>query len=290
MHPLIAPEHLAPHLADPDWVVADCRHTLTDPAYGRNAYGAAHVRGAVFADLDHDLCGPIGAGTGRHPLPDWEVFCAWLGRQGVRPESTVVAYDDGNGAFAARLWWMMRCLGHERVAVLDGGFARWVREGRPTDVEPPTRTPTTYRAQPDVAQLVPLEALQAHLHDPALLLVDARAADRYRGETEPIDPRAGHIPGAINLPYAENVNGDGTFLPPERLRQRLLAAYGGSAPERTVHYCGSGVTACHNLLAQAVAGLPPGRLYAGSWSQWCADPERPAELGEATPRRAPAAG
>lgn len=284
MHPLIDPQELAAHLADPDWVAVDCRHTLADPAYGRAAYGKGHIPGAVFADLDHDLCGPIGPGTGRHPLPDWDTFCAWLGRQGVSPQRTVVAYDDSHGAFASRLWWMLRCLGHARVAVLDGGFARWEREGRPTDAAVPAPQPDTYRARPDAAQLVPLEALLGHLDDPALLLVDARAGERYRGETEPIDPRAGHIPGAINVPYADNVNGDGTFLPPARLRERLLAAYGGVAPERTVHYCGSGVTACHNLLAQAVAGLPPGRLYAGSWSQWCADPQRPAELGEA-PRR-----
>lgn len=281
MQPLIDPQALEPHMADADWVVADCRHLLTDPAYGRTAYGEGHIPGAVFADLDHDLCGAIGPGTGRHPLPEWGTFCDWLGRQGVHPGSTVVAYDDSHGAFASRLWWMLRCLGHERVAVLDGGFARWLREGRSTDAAPPTHRPATYRAQPDTAQLVPLNILQESLDDPAMLLVDARTGERYRGESEPIDPRAGHIPGAINVPYAENVNGDGTFLPPERLRERLLASYGGVAPERTVHYCGSGVTACHNLLAQAIAGLPPGRLYAGSWSQWCADPARPAELGQA---------
>lgn len=290
MQPLITPQALAAHLDDPQWIVFDSRHQLTDPAYGRAAYAAGHVPGARFADLDHDLCGPIGPGTGRHPLPDWGVFCDWLGQQGVRPDHRVVVYDDSHGAYAARLWWMLRALGHAEVAVLDGGFARWTREGLPTDTAVPEPTPARYEAQPQAAWLAPLEEVQRRLGDPALLLVDARAAERYRGETEPIDPRAGHIPGAINLPFADNVNGDGVFLPPERLRAKLLRAYGSHPPAETVHYCGSGVSACHNLLAHAAAGLPLGRLYAGSWSQWCADAARPAELGEAPRAAAPPGG
>jgi thiosulfate/3-mercaptopyruvate sulfurtransferase len=289
MHPLIAPQALAPHLADPAWAVFDCRHALTDAAYGRAAYAAGHVPGARFAAMDADLCGPIGAGTGRHPLPAWDAFCDWLGARGVSAQSTVVAYDDSHGAHAARLWWMLRALGHERVAVLDGGFARWTREGLPTDAAPPAPRPARYAAQPAGALLAGLEELRRSLGAAPLLLVDARAAERYRGDSEPMDPRAGHIPGAVNLPYAGNLAADGTFLPPQALRRRLLGAYGAVPPQQAIHYCGSGVTACHNLLAQAAAGLPMGRLYAGSWSQWCADPARPAELGEAPPRTATAA-
>jgi thiosulfate/3-mercaptopyruvate sulfurtransferase len=284
MHPLVAPQELAARLDDGGWVVFDCRHALADPAYGRAAFATGHIPGARFADVDHDLSSAKGPGTGRHPLPPWERFCAWLGQQGVAPDSTVVAYDDSHGAYAARLWWMLRALGHARVAVLDGGWARWQREGHPAQVEAPRAVPASYRATPDPALIVELDALQHGLGQPGLLLVDARAAERYRGESEPIDPRPGHIPGAVNLPYPGNVDGDGRFLPPAQLRRRLLDAYGAVPPERTVHYCGSGVSACHNLLAQAVAGLPPGRLYPGSWSQWCADPQRPAELGAGPPR------
>jgi thiosulfate/3-mercaptopyruvate sulfurtransferase len=290
MHPLITPKELAPHLTDLDWVVVDCRHALTDPAYGRAAYAKGHVPTAVFADLEHDLCGSLGPETGRHPLPHWDAFCAWLGAQGVQRGSVVVAYDDSHGAHAARLWWMLRALEHEQVAVLDGGIARWKREGRPLETAVFTPRPASYRAKPDAGLTISLRELQRRLDDPELLLVDARAEERYRGESEPIDPRAGHIPGAVNLPYAGNVDAQGVFLPPEQLRKRLLRAFGGVAPERTVHYCGPGVTACHNLLAQAAAELPLGRLYAGSWSQWCADPQRPAELGQAPRRSGRAAG
>ena len=281
MRPLITPKQLAPHLGRPGWLVLDCRHALADRDLGRRVYAEGHVPGSVFADMDHDLCGPLAPGSGRHPLPAWPDFCAWLGRQGARRSTRIVAYDQAGGAFAARLWWMLLALGHAHAAVLNGGFARWEREGYPTETAVPAPLPLLYRAEPDPRMVMALDELQAHLASPALLLVDARAGERYRGETEPIDPRPGHIPGAINLPYQDNLDGEGVFLSPARLRKRLLAAYGGTPPERTVHYCGSGVTACHNLLAHAVAGLPVGRLYAGSWSQWCADPARPAGLGPA---------
>ncbi len=285
---LITPEALAAHLDDPQWVVFDCRHAPAgtprgeaERYHGRASYAAGHIPRARFADMEAELAGPVEPGTGRHPLPDWDAFCEWLGRQGVANTAQVVVYDDSSGAWAARLWWMLRVLGHEPVAVLDGGFARWQREGRPTDTAGPAPAPARFVARPDPALLASLEEVAASLGSAGMLLVDARAAERYRGESEPMDPRAGHIPGAINLPFQGNVDAEGVFLPPERLRERLLQAYGGRAPERTVHYCGSGVTACHNLLAQAAAGLPPGRLYAGSWSQWCADPARPAATGAA---------
>jgi len=279
MRPLITPKQLAPRLAKPGWLAVDCRHALTDHDYGRRVYAAGHLPGAIYADLDHDLCGSIASGTGRHPLPDWDAFCAWLGRQGIRRSTRVVAYDDVGGAFAARLWWMLLALGHAHVAVLNGGYARWEREGHPIETTVPAPLPVRYRAQPRDAEVMPLHELEARLEAPGLLLVDARAGERYRGEHEPIDPRPGHIPGAINLPFQGNLDRQGRFLSPVRLRKRLLGAYGAVPPEGTVHYCGSGVTACHNLLAHAVARLPLGRLFAGSWSQWCADSTRPAELG-----------
>ncbi|MBI4083197.1 MAG: sulfurtransferase [Candidatus Lambdaproteobacteria bacterium] len=281
---LIAPEALQPHLADPGWVVFDCRHALTDPGHGERVYAASHLPGARFAHMERDLAGPAGRGTGRHPLPDWGAFARWLDRQGVGPRSQAVAYDDSSGAAAARLWWMLRALGHDgvghgAVAVLDGGFARWQREGRPVTAEVPRPQPGGFLGRPQAEQWVELDELQRLYRSPGVRLVDARSAARYRGEAEPIDPVAGHIPHALNLPQAENVRGDGTFLPAETLRGRFRPL-AGTEPQRTVHYCGSGVSACHNMLAMAAAGLAPGRLYVGSWSQWCADPARPVETGE----------
>jgi thiosulfate/3-mercaptopyruvate sulfurtransferase len=285
--PLIAPAALAARLAEPGWAVFDCRHRLADHGYGRRVYAEGHLPGARFADTEEHLSGRKTARSGRHPLPDWGAFSAWLGAQGVGPESRVVAYDDAGGAIASRLWFMLRVLGHDRVAVLDGGFPAWQRADLPSGNTPPAPRPARFTGRPDPALLLEQEAVAASCGKGDWLLVDARAAERYRGDTEPIDPRPGHIPGAINLPFAGNLTPEGTFLPPARLRERLLAAYGPVPPERTVHYCGSGVTACHNLLAHAVAGLPLGRLFPGSWSQWCADPARPAALGEAPGAAAP---
>lgn len=281
---LIAPAELEPHLHDTGWVLFDCRHQLQDTSYGHRAYALAHIRGARFADIDADLAGPIRADTGRHPLPDINGFSAWLGTQGVTPAHQVVAYDDHHGAFAARLWWMLRFVGHDRVAVLDGGFARWAREGRPVTADPvPANPAVPYPVKPDSRMLADLDEVRAHSGRRTGMLVDARAGERYRGEHEPIDPRAGHIPGAINLSFTGNLNPDGTFLPMEQLRQRFSRLNGesptGPAPSASIHYCGSGVTACHNILAMAAAGLPLGRLFVGSWSLWSKDPSRPAEAG-----------
>lgn len=275
---LIAPGDLAPHLGDPAWIVFDCRHQLQDKAYGERVYRVAHIPGARFADMETHLSAPIRPDTGRHPLPDPLRFAAWLSEQGVGPDSQVVAYDDSQGAFAARLWWMARYLGHERVAVLDGGFARWTREGRPVSSEVPRPVAGRLSARPDPRRLASLMEVERLSRARQAVLVDARAGERYRGEQEPLDPRAGHIPGAISLPYAENLQPDGTFLPPERLRERFAGRLGAD-PGASIHYCGSGVTACHNLLAMAVAGLPPGRLFVGSWSLWSKDPGRPAATG-----------
>ena len=276
---LLAPADLAAHVSDPAWIVFDCRHQLMDPAYGHRVYAASHIPGARFAAMDADLSAPIRADTGRHPLPDLDGFVTWLCKQGVTSASQIVAYDDSQGAFAARLWWMLRYVGHAQAAVLDGGFARWTREGRPVGVEVPKPRPSRYTASPDPLRLASLQEVAALVQARQAVLVDARAGERYRGEQEPIDPRAGHIPGAINLPYGGNLNPDGTFLPPEHLRARFAARFGRTDPGASVHYCGSGVTACHNLLAMEVAGLRPGRLFVGSWSLWSKDPSRAVETG-----------
>jgi len=279
---LITPTQLAPHLGDPAWIVFDCRHQLNDKAYGERVYRAAHIPGARFADMETHLSATIRLDTGRHPLPDPDRFGAWLGEQGVGPDSQAVAYDDSQSAFAARLWWMLRQLGHERVAVLDGGFARWTREGRAVSADAPRPVAARFTARPQQQQLASVQEVEALSRGRRAVLVDARAGERYRGELEPLDPRAGHIPGAINLPYSGNLQSDGTFLTPERLRGRFAGRLGAD-PGASVHYCGSGVTACHNLLAMAVAGLPPGRLFVGSWSLWSKDPGRPAATGTEEP-------
>jgi thiosulfate/3-mercaptopyruvate sulfurtransferase len=281
---LIQPEDLQPRLRDRDWVIFDCRHALLDKAHGQRVYRESHLPRARFADVDHDLSSPITPQTGRHPLPEPASFSAWLASRGVSGDSQVIAYDDSQGAMAARLWWMLRYLGHDRVAVLDGGFARWQKEGWPTTPDIPRASAGNFKGRPDpgmLAELAEVERLAREplAREPRALLVDARAGDRYRGETEPIDPKPGHIPGAIHLPYAGNLGADGRFLPAETLRGRFEQALNGTGGAESVHYCGSGVSACHNLLAMAVAGLPPGRLYVGSWSQWSKDPARPVATG-----------
>jgi len=277
---LIDPETLQAHLEDPDWVVVDCRFSLSDPAHGRRAYQEAHIPGAVYAHLDEDLSGPIVAGrTGRHPLPDPDWLARKLSAWGIDHRTQVVAYDDAGGAFAARLWWLLGWLGHDAVAVLDGGWPRWVREGRPVRGGIETRPSRTFVARIRPERVVSADEVLQHLHDPCWRLLDARAPERYRGEQEPIDPVAGHIPGAVNAPFAENLTPEGTFRLPEQLRQRFEALLGDVPPERVICYCGSGVTAAHNLLAMAHAGLPGARLYAGSWSEWITDPRRPVARG-----------
>jgi thiosulfate/3-mercaptopyruvate sulfurtransferase len=273
---VISPADLAERLRDSRLCIVDCRASLQDPAAGRHAYAKAHLPGARFADLLDDLSGPIVAGkTGRHPLPELDRFVAKVRRWGIGMSSQVVAYDDAAGAFAARLWWMLRWLGHDDVAVLDGGYSAWVAERRPVTADLPTVAHGNFvpRARPEL--LVSTTELAAP-QSIAQKLFDARAPERFRGDVEPIDPVAGHIPGAVNLPFADNLR-DGRFRSPAELRERFAQALGDSAPERAVVYCGSGVTACHDVLAFAHAGLPLPRLYAGSWSEWITDPARPTE-------------
>ncbi len=276
---LVQPEALAAALGDANLVVLDCRFSLADPGAGERAWRAAHVPGARYAHLDRDLSDHGKRGQGRHPWPDASAFTERLGAWGITPARQVVAYDDGDGAHAARLWCLLRALGHRDVAVLDGGWARWAALGLPVDDAVPAPVPADYEAGFDAASLLDADATARHL-DAGGLLVDARAAERFRGEVEPIDPVAGHVPGAINRPYALNL-ADGRFKPAARLREEFDALLAGRAPGAMVAMCGSGVTACHHLLAMAHAGLPGARLFTGSWSGWIADPSRPVATGDA---------
>jgi len=258
--------------------LVDCRASLQDPRAGRAGYEQGHLPGASFADLLEDLSGAIVPGrTGRHPLPKLDVFVEKLRAWGIGPDSLVVVYDDAGGAFAARLWWMLRFLGHDAVAVLDGGYSAWVAEGRPVTSERPTPERGAFSPAPRPELLASADEVEA-ARASAGKLFDARAPERFRGEVEPIDPVAGHIPGAANLPFADNLHG-GRFRPAAELRERLTRALEGAAAEQAIVYCGSGVTACHDLLAFARAGLPLPRLYAGSWSEWITDPARPIARG-----------
>jgi thiosulfate/3-mercaptopyruvate sulfurtransferase len=270
---LVSTAELAAHLSE--WRIFDCRHDLMKPALGGEQYREAHIPGALFASLDRDLSAPMSGKNGRHPLPDPEAFAAWLGRQGVGPADQVVAYDAANGATAARLWWMLRWIGHQAVAVLDGGIAKWKNEGRPLTAEVKTYPATEHPLQLDEEAAV--GARMVHRRLGQQLLLDARAPARWRGEQEPIDPEAGRIPGAKNRFNMDNVGADGTFKAAAELKAAFQQALAGRGPGDVVHYCGSGVAACHNLLAMEVAGLPGGKLYAGSWSEWIADPARPRE-------------
>jgi thiosulfate/3-mercaptopyruvate sulfurtransferase len=271
---IISTAELAASLDDPALRLLDCRASLQDPEAGRRAYLQSHLSRAVFADLVEDLSGPVVPGvTGRHPLPPIEVFVEKLRAWGIGPSNQVVVYDDAGGAFAARLWWMLRWLGHDAVAVLDGGLPAWVGDGGAVTTELVRPGRGDFRPAPRHQLLVTTQQLAAP-QSIEQKLFDARAPERFRGEVEPIDPVAGHIPGAINLPFSENLR-DGRFLSPAKLRERLARALDGAAPEDAIVYCGSGVTACHDVLAFACAGLPLPRLYAGSWSEWITDPARP---------------
>jgi thiosulfate/3-mercaptopyruvate sulfurtransferase len=255
------------------WRVFDCRHDLMKPQLGEQQYRESHIPGAAFAHLDRDLSAARDGRNGRHPLPYPGAFLAWLGQQGLKPDDQVVCYDAAGGVTAARFWWMLRWVGHEAVAVLEGGFARWTAEGRPTTSVVPTFGHESYpvRLRPDM--VVGVAAVE-NAHD-KLVLLDARAPARYRGEQEPIDKVAGRIPGAKNRFVNDNLNPDGTFKAAEVLRKEFGELLGGRPGDEVINYCGSGVAACHNILAMEVAGLPRSRLYAGSWSDWISDPRRP---------------
>jgi thiosulfate/3-mercaptopyruvate sulfurtransferase len=263
---LISPVTLKNHLGDDDWIIVDCRFNLADPPAGHRAYEAAHIPGAVYADLNKDLSGPPVTDNGRHPMLPPEQLTHLFSRLGIDSGKQVVVYDDAGGGIASRLWWMLRYMGHENTAVLDGGWQSWMAADYPTTAGIEHSSAANFSGQPHPEWLVIKSAVPQ-----AALLVDSRIEKRYRGEFEPFDPVAGHIPSAVNYPYKRNLDENGRFLPPETLRSQLQAILGETDPDEAVFYCGSGVTACHNLLALTHAGLGNGRLYAGSWSDWIAE-------------------
>ncbi len=284
---LIEPAELAAPLSrhagvNSDWAVLDCRFDLARPDWGASAYAAGHIPGSLYAHLDHDLSGPITPDSGRHPLPGVEKLAATFSRWGIDGHTQVVAYDQGNGAYASRLWWLLRWLGHANVAVLNGGFAAWQQAGLPIESVPATRdrVPHLFTPRPEsvpMASTAEVERLVAagELTAGGSVLVDARAADRFAGENETIDPVAGHIPGARNHGFLRNVDARGRFLPVNELQERWRATLGDARAAQIIAMCGSGVTACHNLLALEVAGFPGAQLYAGSWSEWIRAGARP---------------
>jgi thiosulfate/3-mercaptopyruvate sulfurtransferase len=262
-------------------VVVDCRHDLSRPEWGREQFAAAHIPGAVFAHLDHDLSGPVTAQSGRHPLPDRSRLAEFLGAAGVDASTHVVAYDQDKSMFAARLWWLLRWLGHAQVSVLNGGLAAWTAAGLPVQGTAPPRPARRFIARAALVQALTTAEVARDLEAGRILLLDARAADRFAGQNETIDPIAGHVPGARSQPFALNLDGDGRLRSATGLTRLWHAALGATPPAQVVAMCGSGVTACHNLLAMEVAGLPGARLYAGSYSEWIRDPSRQVATGPA---------
>ncbi|MDR0276726.1 MAG: sulfurtransferase [Paucimonas sp.] len=279
---LIAPRQLAERLGEPKLVILDCRFALEDVDYGQRSYAEGHIAGAHFADLERDLSGPVVKGvTGRHPLPQPGRLIERFQQWGISNDSDVVLYDDGPGAFAARAWWLLAWLGKRSgVYLLDGGLKAWHAAGLPLSLDPADRHEGTFSGKPDPALLVSAQHLRERLGDPALTLLDARALPRFRGEVEPIDPVAGHIPGAQCAAFTENLGADGHFLPADQLKARFARLLGERQPQDLVAYCGSGVTACHNLFALSLAGYPLAPLYAGSWSEWITDPQRQVATGD----------
>ena len=273
---LVSADELAAH---PEWRVFDCRHDLRNTEYGRQAYARGHIPGALYLHLDEDLSGTANGRNGRHPLPEPAVFAQRMADCGVDAATQVVAYDNEGGIFASRLWWLLRWLGHDQVAVLDGGLAGWKRSKRALEESVPTVAPGRFTPH---AQGMTVDTAQVldDLQSPRMLILDARSPERFRGENETLDPVGGHIPGAVNRFYFDNLDDDGCFFKPAaELRSEFMALLGARQAAQVVQQCGSGVTACHNLLAMELAGLSGSKLYPGSWSEWCADPSRPVATG-----------
>jgi thiosulfate/3-mercaptopyruvate sulfurtransferase len=265
--------------ADPNIAILDCRHELPRPEWSDRAYAEGHIPAALHAHLDRDLSDPITASSGRHPLPDVTKLAATLGKWGIDNTVQVVAYDQGNGVYASRAWWLLRWVGHSNVAVLDGGFAAWQEAGLPVSREPGSRAARVFTPRLDSGAALSTAEVEQALTRSNVALIDARGADRFAGENETIDPVAGHVPGASNRPFSKNVDGRGRFLPAAELRRQWTEALAGRDAGDVVAMCGSGVSACHNLLALEIAGLSGARLYPGSWSEWIRDPARPIARG-----------
>lgn len=276
MDTLVAVTDLAANLDNPDWVVADCRFSLADPAAGRQAYTTGHIPGAHYVSLDEHLSAPhIPGKTGRHPLPDINGWRKFAGALGIQPGKQVVVYDDAGGAMAARMWWLLRWIGHEQAAVLDGGWQAWQAAGQPVSTAMPDAAIVSgYPERPSLVSTITADGINADTQQ----LVDARDLPRYRGDTEPLDPVAGHIPGAACSPFTANLDADKRFLSPAALREKFQPVTASGKP--VVCYCGSGVTAAHNILAMKIAGLDDPVLYPGSWSEWITDPSRPVATGD----------
>jgi thiosulfate/3-mercaptopyruvate sulfurtransferase len=277
---LVTAEELIAHIGDAGWRIFDCRHDLQNTEYGQQAYLKGHIPGALFLHLDRDLSGEKTGRNGRHPLPDPVVFAKRMGECGVGPDTQVVAYDNEGGIFASRLWWMLRWLGHDKVALLDGGLPGWRRAKQALIADLPQITPATFVPRPQ-PMIVDVNFVLSQLPSLRGMILDARAPERFSGEEETLDPVGGHIPGAVNRFYFDNLDDAGCyFKPADELRTEFEALLTGRDPARIVQQCGSGVTACHNLLAMEIAGLNGSKLYPGSWSEWCADPSRPIATGE----------
>jgi thiosulfate/3-mercaptopyruvate sulfurtransferase len=279
---LISIGTLASHLDHSSWLIADCRYNLKDEEWGHPRYVAGHVPGAVFVNLAHDLAGPRTGTNGRHPLPSPEVMATTFGRLGVGDDTQVVAYDQDSGAYASRLWWMLRYMGHDAVAVLDGGFAAWIRAGGPAGSGEEQHAPAVFTPRLRKEMRVTVDEAGRLVGNPNVMFVDARSPERFDGQPDPLDNVYGHIPGARNRFYKDNLAGDGTMRPADALRADFERVLGDRSADQVVMYCGSGITACQNLLAMEHAGLRGMKLFAGSWSEWESDPKRPVETGPAT--------
>jgi thiosulfate/3-mercaptopyruvate sulfurtransferase len=278
---LITAERLLADIKVPKLRILDCRFVLSEPEAGREAYLAGHIPGSVYADLDKDLAAPVSPGSGRHPLPVPAAFAQMLGRLGISDESRVVVYDDGSGGLAGRAWWMLRWMGHEQVSLLEGGFCRWRELSLPVDTGDVSVVQEQFSGSVRNELVVETDEILAYLDGVEVpALVDARDENRFAGKAEPIDKVAGHVPGAVNLPFQLSLNSDGTWKPAAELRKLWVQVLGGTSAERINVMCGSGVTACHLIISARLAGLPEPRLYVGSWSEWIEDPNRPIAVGE----------
>lgn len=272
----LSAEELSENLGDPSWAIFDCRFSLQEPGQGYQEYLQAHIPGASYVNLNLELSGEVIEGkTGRHPLPDVQVFIEKLSDWGINHQTQVIAYDDRGGAIAARLWWMLRWLGHERAAVLNGGWSAWEKSGYPTEVKESSKSKGQFEPEVHPEYLVDLQFVDKIRLGPDFILIDARTPERFWGLDEPIDPIAGHIPGAISAPFSENMDQGGFFLPDDLLRERYQNLLGDYTSDKTVLYCGSGVTSIHNIIAMVRAGYEMPKLYVGSWSEWITDPTRP---------------
>jgi thiosulfate/3-mercaptopyruvate sulfurtransferase len=276
---IVSSEDLAAHLDDPAWAIVDCRYDLNNETWGEEQYRASHIPGAVYASLGHDLSGPKDGRNGRHPLPGHDAMATTFGLWGVAEGVQVVAYDQDAGMYASRLWWMLRYMSHDAVAVLDGGFKRWMKEQRPTRSGIEHRPAAMFEGKPRPAMRLTANQVWAKLGDPTLTLIDARGPARFEGKEEPLDRVAGHIPGAMNHYYQWNLTPEGTLLSRDALREKFGQLLADVPPDQVAMYCGSGVSACHNLLAMEHAGLRGTKLYPGSWSEWSADADKPVETG-----------